>query len=354
MRALLVAFVLSALGCRVPTSTLVVIDAPGHRVPDALQGLTLTVTNPTLGGPPVFESPTLRRCAAGQLDGCVALPLSVTLRPGADHPEAPVRVEVETRDAADQRLTHDAAQFTFTDGLAQQVNFFLSEACLQSDCAARDRQCGPNGGCVVGGVAPDLGADPLAPPITPVAHFSGTTKTQTYSVPPAMGLAAGDLVVLSVAADPPFPAGWTQLATFAGPRVVLARRADVDEAANTAAYTFSVSNGFDPWLMEVLRGVGGFRVDAAFETPSLAAGDRYDVPSVDARAGDWLLTVAPSSYGLDCEIDGARMTFISNKSGALDEEGPLLAGPTGPRPIVCTSNTDGLVRLTLAQLGGLP
>jgi hypothetical protein len=126
------ALTLLAAGCA-RTEVQVVVTNQDLKVPTDLATLVIQAFNP-LDDPslatPIYPSPPIAPCAPGQSSGCEARPISVTLYQGSKHPDEPVRVEVDGRDANGNPVLSLASVFRFASGQSDRLEFQLYQACL--------------------------------------------------------------------------------------------------------------------------------------------------------------------------------------------------------------------------------
>lgn len=164
-RALTIAAALCALaGCtKDRTEAVVVISTAGVRIPDDVDTIDVQIADTADLANPVFMK-RFRVCGGDVADNCLALPLDLTLIPGA-HIDHSSRVQV-TASRNDTDVIDDAAVFTFAAGQSLRLDFVLYANCLgNTDCALRDQACGPDAMCQPVPVVPisgdpDLGVGP--------------------------------------------------------------------------------------------------------------------------------------------------------------------------------------------------
>jgi hypothetical protein len=114
-----------------------------------LDGLELDVKDPLLADPAstlFSKSVTVCKGGAGH-GGCYELPISITLVPGPQHPDHPVRVEVGGIVGSDV-VVREAAQFQFEKGQRQKLQFVLYPNCVGTNCAADGFACDAQGNCI--------------------------------------------------------------------------------------------------------------------------------------------------------------------------------------------------------------
>lgn len=328
------------VGCREGTSVLVTVDFRDLLVPDQIATLHLRVTNPEIDAThPTFDSQQLTLCSPTETKTCYSLPFTVTLRPGDSSPNALVRIEVIALDRGGNEVVHDAASFRFFDGASQALAFHLSPACLKTYCAAQDRACGPNGGCVdasLGSAGTGTYDGGQAPgkierwfQSTQIGRGSGgriVLDIPTNAQP-------GDLVVALAPPTAVAKAGWTVVGRETN-RQIAYHRIAVADTADT--YTFD-SIGRSDWMEVSYRGVTQVIIGTVASLPSVA---RLDMTSMDVpRGGAWLVTELGTSGSAACLHDGIPPVFHSG-SNQVDEQPNLVAGPTGVRTYDCTTDPD--------------
>jgi len=205
-----VTLVATTAGCS-RTEVVVTVDATELSVPDEIDHIVFTVTNPITdpaGKNPVFVSPQLALCPPGQASsGCTSLPTALTLFPGNERPRDNVRVQLDALRQGTVVLSQ-ASVFTFTPGERAKLTFNLYRDCLQLKCAAFDQGCAAGGVCqnlaIESPSSPDLGASPVT--------FVGVSSQNAVGVPmfdvqTPGDTQAGDLLILlfstSVGGEPP-------------------------------------------------------------------------------------------------------------------------------------------------------
>lgn len=324
------------LGCRPGTSVVVRIDSRDLAIPGQLSTVHVRVSNPELGGnEPVYDSQIVRLCAVGESSACETLPLSVVLRPGPDDPDTRVRVEVIANDGGGNEIIHDAALFRFSDGVQQEIDFHLSPACLRTYCAAQNRVCGVNGGCIDAspGNTPMASTDAGAPRgiIQRWSENAMPATESTYLLTKPPNAQPGDLLIALVASGTS-PVGWTELFNGANRgRLVSHRIAETDDAS-TYAFTVGANTLAVGWIAASYRGVTSVEVGSVFAMPT---GDTFQMESMDVtRAGSWLTTWVGKLSVLGCTRDGKPLTF-NETNASLDEAPDLEPGPTGVRVYSC-------------------
>jgi hypothetical protein len=148
VRALVLAAIgLAAAGCgKSRTEAVVVVMAEGLRIPEDVDTIHVQVFDAQNPTPPLWDAPyTL--CSATIQSGCVSLPLTMTLIPGAHTPSDSTRVVVGAERAQIDRI-ENAAIFTFTAGQSLRLDFTLYGNCLdRTDCALMNQVCGPDRQC---------------------------------------------------------------------------------------------------------------------------------------------------------------------------------------------------------------
>jgi hypothetical protein len=148
MRSLAVAALALSACSSARTEVVVVVRSEGLQIPIDIDQLHLTVTSRTLAGQvvPRFDSQRLPLCGPGQLSGCYPLPLTLTLIPGDQTPDALVSVQVEAL-LRETRKIGDEASFTFLKGQSAQLDFILYADCLDVDCTQDHQACNQSGKC---------------------------------------------------------------------------------------------------------------------------------------------------------------------------------------------------------------
>lgn len=331
-----IALALLTVACRAGTAVTVSVDAFGLSVPDQIAALHLRVTNPELpDGPPTFDSQTLTLCGSAAQAGCYALPLSVVLRPGEAAPSTAVRVEVIALDSSGAEVVHDAAVFRFSDGAQQRLDFHLSPPCLRTYCAAQDRICGPNGGCVApdlpsaaGAASGDAGASPSGTIEKWYQSSGGVFGNTTLVLPKPFNARPGDVLVALIPTGPNRP-DFTIVARGSTATLTWHRIADSDP---DTGYEFPGTFFTTQFAQVGYRGVTRVIPGAAFDLPD---NNRYVMPSLDVPvAGSWLTTWIGHKYATVCTSNDQPGTYATARE-QLFEAPDLKIGPTGVRAFDC-------------------
>ena len=319
--------------CSPGTEVVLTIDSDELQVPADLQKLCITVTNPSVGPTPIYQSQDLAVCPPGKASHCFALPLSVTLTPGPKRAEDAVRVEVlalraETScsdpDAAMKAVASDASVFTFVKGESQKLDFFLYRSCLDKKCALMDQACDRAGQCVTvtpGATSLDL-ATPPDLPVAPIARVSAmqgaVTPAASQVVIPPPTTVAKDLVVLFLDREGELavpsalsPAtGWISLGTnpvYQDYFEVGYRIANGNEVDQPDKYTFAATAG-NTAPVHYVRLV--YRGAASAEQIAVGGGDNADFtmltlqPAPSPKPGSVLLDGIGLFNEGGCALDG--------------------------------------------------
>jgi len=117
-------------GCESPrTEVVIVVDTAGLSVPRDLDALHVTVADKAVGGDSAtrFDSQALPLCHDGN-GSCYDFPITFTLVPGEQHPDDPVRVQVQAL-LGTAVVIRDAATFTFLRGKSARLDFTLFPSC---------------------------------------------------------------------------------------------------------------------------------------------------------------------------------------------------------------------------------
>jgi len=347
--ALLSILVSFLCGCREADAVLVRVTNAGLAIPTEVSSLRITAANPSAEGTsaPIYESADLTLCGEVETPGCYTTPISVTLRPGAERPDAPVRVEIVAFDALGVAVARDAALFSFGGG-ARQIDFVLSPRCIHTDCAAQDRACGLGGACVglvptSGVTTPDLAPPSASEPIT--RWYERGQGGAPLALAPPGNTQPGDLVVLWTSI-PVVGGGWTKLATvgnFGSEATLYVRRAQAGEASATAIYTLASTSGTQGYVLLVYRGV------ERYELGLIAQLEPYVYPSYLVPRGGTIGLQLIEVFGTICDAQGQGDLGprLATPGGYFEEWGPLPSGPSGQRSIDCTSTSYGTAQLWL-------
>jgi hypothetical protein len=145
MRRALVALLLA--GCS-RTEVVVTVSNANLDIPNDVDTLAISVRDESDSERVVFglSGGAQPICHAALTQGCITLPVSLTLFPGSQHPDDVVNVQVTASKGAPR--IDDLAEFRFTPGLSQPLVFGLYKSCLDVSCVAQQGICDTNGQCV--------------------------------------------------------------------------------------------------------------------------------------------------------------------------------------------------------------
>jgi hypothetical protein len=162
--ALLVASVAGLAGCTNPrTETVVIISTSGIRVPEQVNGLRIHIIDKAADHDDDLYDVKHRLCGPGQTEGCLTLPVTMTLFPGSMRPHDSVRVQIDAL-FDDQANLSNAALFTFSEGQSLRLDFVLYANCLgRLDCSVMDKVCGLDDRCASIAATPFAGEPDLSP-----------------------------------------------------------------------------------------------------------------------------------------------------------------------------------------------
>jgi|GEM_PF-6233255 len=211
----------TVLGCA-RTEVVVTVDATELSIPDEVDHIVFTITNPITdpgGKAPVFVSPQIALCPTGQPSSstCTSLPTALTLFPGNDRPHDSVRVQLDALRQGTVVISQ-ASVFSFTSGERSKLTFDLYRDCLQLECAQFDQGCASGGVCrnvmPLGPSTPDMG--PSSVKVVGVS-VNNITQSPTFDVRTPDDVQAGDLLIMAFASavggEPPMlvAPGWQRL-----------------------------------------------------------------------------------------------------------------------------------------------
>ena len=182
-------------------------------IPDEIEAVILGARNLS-DSQEMFHSPIEPLCRKTGDANCLALPMSVTLIPGSASPGDAVEVTVQAGKVVDitgatfgTPVIDEAAQFTFTVGQSQRLDFILYRACRTMRCAASHQACDESGSCasltptpvevipdLAGGVPPDLtgSLDETPSMVSPDLLATIDAAIPDLSTPPDASLPAKD------------------------------------------------------------------------------------------------------------------------------------------------------------------
>ena len=336
------------------TEVVVAVDATELTVPDEIDHLIFTVTNPTTdsaGKSPVFLSPQIALCAPGQpaSASCTTLPTALTLFPGNERPRDSVRVQLDALHQGTVVLSQ-ASVFSFTPGERARLTFNLYRDCLQLQCAAFDQGCAPGGLCqnlvAQGPSSTDLGASPIT--------FIGVASQNTLNVPTfdvhmPGDSQAGDFYILAFTSSvggggPTLSApGWTPitwLSTPEGRNLWMLQRIASSTEPTVHSFTFNgASVDLYSASYDLLHFRGAQRLEGLLSQVELGS---PVLPSVNIQGpGRMLVSVTQYPYVYNarhCEPPPG-MEVLAN--GPVLVLGQLVPGPamSGDRALVCDMPT---------------
>lgn len=333
------------------TEMIVAIAATELSVPDEIDRIAITVTNPRLDPEakrPVFVSPQTALCAAGQAPGatCTTLPTTLTLYPGDAQPNETVRVQLDAL-LQGRVVLSQAAIFSFAKGKSGRLTFDLYRDCLQLQCATVDQACAEGGVCrnlapVVSSDAADMTPSSIALVGASSAPVADSAASFTVNVP--SDAAPNDHLLLAYSAVYGGNAvvsapGWKQLTwleeTGSGqPRLWLFER--IVSTNEPATHTFSVETiaasvdgTFHVLHHRGARSVEGLRTLPAATTPM--------IPTVNIQGpGRVLLALVQRPYVADasCVTPGGFTQILNGPVTVFTSA--VATGMTGERALECT------------------